>query len=299
MKSMSVSDWLRLCTLGILWGGAFMFSGIAVKQLPPLTIAALRVTIAALILNIAIPLTGRSYNWSVKTAANFLLMGLLNNAIPFSLIVWSQTRISAGLASILNASTPLFAIILAHFFTRDEKFTSSRVIGVLVGITGVIILIGPEAFGNAGNDPLPQIAVLLASLSYSVAGIFGKRFGRAGVDPLVVSGGQLIGSTLILLPLSLLIDQPWKMAMPGAPALLAVGGLAVFSTSIAYLLYFRTLERAGAGNVLLVTMIIPFVAIFLGAVVLGETLHLRELAALGILVSGLLIIDGRMFKHGK
>jgi len=202
-------------------------------------------------------------------------------------------------ASILNATTPIFTILLAHFFTRDEKITMNRMAGILMGLAGVIVLIGPGAFGESGFNPLPQLAVLGAGLAYSVSGIYGKRFGKAGLDPLIISGGQLIGSSLILLPMALIIDQPWKMSMPTIQPLLGILGLAVFSTALAYILYFRVLKRAGAGNVLLVTMMIPFVAIFLGAVVLGETLHLRELAALLILVSGLLVIDGRIFGRKK
>ena len=296
---MTTSDWLILFALGFLWGSAFIFSGAALRQLPPFTIVALRVSIAAIILNTVILLTGRRYNLSLKMAGNLLLMGFINNAVPFALIVWSQTRITAGLASILNATTPIFVIILAHFFTEDEKFTPSRFIGVLIGLVGVIVLIGPGALRSSGFDPLPRLAVLGAGLAYSIAGVFGKRFGKAGMDPIVIAGGQLIGSSLILVPLALIVDKPWNMAWPGTQTVLAVLGLAVISTALAYILYFRVLKRAGAGNALLVTMIIPFVAIFLGAAILGETIRMQELAALLVLVTGLLVIDGRVFKRGR
>ncbi|RKX73122.1 MAG: EamA family transporter [Spirochaetes bacterium] len=296
---MTPSDWVILLILSLLWGGAFMFSGIALRELQPLTIVALRVSIAAVILNLIILFSGRRYNISLKTAGNLLLMGFMNNAIPFSLIVWSQTRITAGQASILNATTPIFTIILAHFLTRDEKITVNRMLGILMGLAGVIVLIGPGVFSNSGSSLLPQLAVLGAGLAYSLSGIFGKRFGEAGMDPIIISGGQLIGSSLILLPLALIVDKPLGQPFPTLQPLLAILGLALFSTALAYILYFRVLKRAGAGNVLLVTMIIPFVAIFLGAAVLGEEIHLRELGALLILVAGLLVIDGRLLRRGK
>ena len=296
---MTASDWLILLVLSILWGGAFMFSGIALREFQPLTIVALRVSLAAVILNLVILFSGRRYNITLKTSGNLLLMGFMNNAVPFSLIVWSQTRITAGQASILNATTPIFTIILAHYLTRDEKITVNRMVGILMGLAGVVVLIGPGAFGKSGFNPLPQLAVLGAGLAYSLSGIFGKRFGKAGMDPLIISGGQLTGSSLILLPLAAIIDRPWNAPPPSVQPVLAILGLAVFSTALAYILYFRVLKRAGAGNVLLVTMIIPFVAIFLGAMVLGEELQLRELAALLILVAGLLVIDGRIFSRGK
>lgn len=288
-----------ILVLGILWGGGFMFSGVALKELPPFTIVASRVFIAAVVLNLLIVLSGRHYDISLKRAGEFLLMGLLNNAIPFTLIVWGQTQITAGLASILNAATPLFSFILAHMLTKDEKLTPMRLVGVLVGISAVVILVGPGVVLKAEFDPLPQLAVLGAALSYSVGGIFGKRFGREGVDPLVVSGGQLTASSLILIPLALLIDKPWLNSIPGPSTILAVIGLAVLSTAVAYLLYFRLLARVGAGNVSLVTMIIPFVAIILGSAVLGETIEIRELIAFGILILGLLTIDGRIFRHER
>ena len=299
MQKMTASDWLILFILSVLWGGAFIFAGIALRELPPFTIVALRVSIAAVILNLIIFLSGRRYNISWKMAGNLLLMGLMNNAIPFSLIVWSQTRITAGQASILNATTPIFTIILAHYLTGDEKITVNRMVGILMGLAGVIVLIGPGVFGKTGFNPLPQLAVLGAGLAYSLSGIFGKRFGKTGMDPLLISGGQLIGSSLILLPLALIIDKPWNFPWPSPQPVLAILGLAVFSTALAYILYFRVLKRAGAGNVLLVTMIIPFVAIFLGAAVLGETLHIREIGALLILVAGLLVIDGRVLGRKK
>jgi len=299
MNKMTPSDWVILLILSLLWGGAFMFSGIALRELQPLTIVALRVSIAAVILNLIILFSGRRYNISLKTAGNLLLMGFMNNAIPFSLIVWSQTRITAGQASILNATTPIFTIILAHFLTRDEKITVNRMLGILMGLAGVIVLIGPGVFSNSGSSLLPQLAVLGAGLAYSLSGIFGKRFGEAGMDPIIISGGQLIGSSLILLPLALIVDKPLGQPFPTLQPLLAILGLALFSTALAYILYFRVLKRAGAGNVLLVTMIIPFVAIFLGAAVLGEEIHLRELGALLILVAGLLVIDGRLLRRGK
>ena len=201
-------------------------------------------------------------------------MGLLNNAIPFCLIVWGQTHIASGLAAILNATTPMFTVVVAHVLTDDERMTRNRLAGLLIGLAGVVVIIGPGALQSLGSDVLAQVAVLAAAVSYAFAGVFGRRFRRLGVAPMAASTGQVIASTAILLPLALLVDRPWTLPMPSAETWAAIFGTAALSTALGYILYFRILETAGATNLLLVTFLIPVSAILLGALVLGERLSL-------------------------
>jgi len=226
--------------------------------------------------------------------AAFLVMGLLNNLVPFALIVWGQHHIASGLASILNATTPLFTVVVAHLLTPDETLTPLKAGGVAVGFGGAVAMIGPAALQGLGQDVLAQLACLAAALSYAFAGIFGRRFRRMGVTPLATATGQVSASTLMLLPLMLLADQPWRLAMPGADVWLAVLGVGLLSTALAYILYFRILAAAGATNLLLVTFLIPLTAILLGVLVLGEALLPRHLLGMLLIGIGLALIDGRL-----
>jgi drug/metabolite transporter (DMT)-like permease len=221
-------------------------------------------------------------------------MGVLNNVIPFSLIVWGQAHIASGLASILNAMTPLFTVVVAHFLTADEKLTPQRAAGVAIGFGGVAVMVGPAALQGFGTDLLAQLACLAAAVFYSFAGVYGRRFRRLGLAPLQTAFGQVATSSLLLVPLALLVDRPWTLPMPGLATWAAVIGLAVVSTAFAYGLYFRILARAGATNVLLVTFLVPVSAILLGALVLGERLQPRHFAGMALIGVGLAAIDGRL-----
>lgn len=293
-RTMSAPDWAMLIGLSVLWGGSFFFTGVALSGLPPLTLVVLRVGLAALILNLVLPFAGLRLPRRPRVWAAFLGMGFLNNAVPFCLIVWSQTHIASGLASILNATTPLFTVALAHFITVDERLTGNRLAGVLVGFAGVAAMVGPAALIGTGDDLLPQAAVLGAATSYACAGIFGRRFRRMDVPPLTTAAGQLTASTLLLLPVAILVDRPWTLPAPSAVVGVAVLGLATLSTALAYVLYFRILARAGATNLALVTFLIPFSAILLGALVLGEHLDPQHYFGMVLVGCGLAAIDGRL-----
>ncbi|AYO85518.1 DMT family transporter [Methylobacterium brachiatum] len=295
--AMSAPEWAMLLGLSILWGGSFFFTGLALAGLPPLTLVVLRVGLAALILNLILPLTGTRLPGTRDIWAAFLGMGLLNNVLPFSLIVWGQTHIASGLAAILNATTPLFTVIVAHLLTPDERMTGNRLAGVLVGLGGVAVMVGPAAIAGSGAGFLAQLAVLGAALSYAGAGVFGRRFKRMGVPPLAVATGQVTASALVLLPAALTIDHPWTLPMPGAPVWGAVFGIATLSTALAYVLYFRILARAGATNLSLVTFLIPVSAILLGALVLGERLEKRHYLGMTLIGGGLAAIDGRLLRR--
>jgi drug/metabolite transporter (DMT)-like permease len=291
---MSPLDWSLLLALSILWGGSFFFVGVAVTALPPFTIVLLRVAIAAAALHLVLRATRTAMPWDGNSWLAFFGMGLLNNAIPFSLIVWGQTHIASGLASILNATTPLFTVLVAHVLTADERLTKGRIVGVLLGIAGVVTLIGPEALVGLGQDVLAQLAILGAALSYAFASIFGRRFKRMGVPPLATAAGQVTASSALLLPIALIVDRPWTLPWPEPSVWAAIVGLALLATALAYILYFGILASAGAVNLMLVTLLIPVSAILLGGAFLGETLAPMDFAGMALIGLGLAAIDGRL-----
>ena len=298
-RSMGLLDWSLLIALSVLWGGSFFFIGVAVDALPPFTIVALRVGLAAAALNVIVPALGliMPKNWRHWLA--FLEMGALNNVIPFSLIVWGQTHITGGLASILNATTPFFTVVVAHFLTSDEKLTGERLAGVLIGFLGVVFVIGPQALKGLGVNTLAQLAVLGAAISYAFAATFGRRFRRAGLAPLVTAAGQVTASSVLMLPLALIVDRPWRLPIPHLEVWGAVVGLALLSTALAYILYFRILAAAGATNLALVTLLIPVSAILLNTMIRGEHLDMRHIGGMGILGLGLVVVDGRLFRFRR
>ena len=293
-RRMDQRQWLALVLLSMLWGGSFLFAGIQVKWLPPFTIAFVRVGLAAVILNALIRTIGKRMPADAAAWRAFFAMGVLNNAIPFCLIVWAQGHIASGLAAILNATTPIMTVIVAHFTTSDEKITANRLLGVVTGFVGVVVLIGADSLKGLGTDVLAQIAVLLAATSYAFAGIYGRRFRPMGIEPIMTATGQVTASTVLLFPLAMLADAPWTLAVPPLEVWLAAIGMAVFSTAIGYVLYFRILATAGATNLLLVTFLIPISAIILGTVVLGEHLAPRHFLGLAFIGAGLAAIDGRL-----
>ena len=284
-------EWLLLVTLSVLWGGSFFFAEVALAELPPLTVVLARVGLAAFALLLIVLASGQRLPRSPRLWGAFLVMGALNNLIPFSLIVWGQTQIASGFASILNATTPLFTVVLAHLLTRDERLTPGRLAGVLAGLAGVAVMIGPQALAGPDRPVLAQVAVLGAALSYALAGIFGRRF--RDTPPLVTALGQVSGSALMTLPLALLVDRPWALPLPGLATMGALIGIALLSTALAYVIYFRILAAAGATNLLLVTFLIPVSALLLGTLVLGEHLTAGQLAGMALIGLGLAAIDGR------
>lgn len=291
---MSSLDWLRLIALSVLWGGSFLFVGLAVEALPPFTIVLLRVAIAAIALHIVLRFSRTAMRWDGTSWRAFLTMGILNNAIPFSLIAWGQTQIASGLASILNATTPLFTVLIAHMLTADERLSKRRVAGILVGFAGVVVLIGPQALAGIGADALAQLAILGAAISYACAAIFGRRFKRMGVPPLATAAGQVTASSVLLLPVAILADRPWTLAMPDPPVWGAIAALGLLSTALAYAVFFRILASAGAVNLSLVTFLIPPSAILLGMTVLHERLAATDILGMVLIGIGLAAIDGRL-----
>ena len=293
---MSAFEWLLLSILAFLWGGSFFFTEIAIPSVPPFTIVATRVSLAALTLFAFCVVAKLHVKISVEILFAFVGMGLLNNVIPFSLIVWGQTQIASSLASILNATTPLFTLVVAHFLTVDEKMNLKKLVGVVVGFAGVVIMISPQLIGQINGTIIGQLFVLGAAISYAFSGVFGRRFKKLGVNPVITATGQLTMSSVVLIPIALLIDQPWQLATPNLEVFIALIGLAILSTSLAYVIFFEILRRAGASNLLLVTFLIPVTAILLGVFVLNEILYWEQIIGMLVLAAGLLVIDGRVLK---
>jgi len=290
---MTLPEWGMLLALATVWGGSFFFNSIAVQELPVFTVVLSRVALAAILLLAILRLRAERMPRDRHVWAAFFGMGLLNNAIPFSLIVWGQQHVASGVASILNASTPLFTVLFAHFLTRDERMTRGKLAGVLIGFVGVSVMIGTEALRDVGVHVAAQVMCLAGAVAYAFAGIYGRRFRAMGISPMTTATGQVVASSLVLLPLVLVIDRPWALAAPGLTAIGALIGVAAISTALAYVLYFRILVTAGATNLLLVTFLIPVSAILLGTLFLGEVLLARHVAGMALIGAGLAAIDGR------
>ncbi len=296
-RPMTPAEWGLLLGLSVLWGGSFFFVGIALSALPPLTLVVLRVGLAAAILALVLRLRGIPMPRGASVWRAFLGAAFLNNAVPFCLIAWGQTHIASGLAAILNATTPLFGVLVAHVLTTDERLTAHRLAGVLAGLAGVAVMVGPSLLAGLGAEVLAQGAILLAALSYAFAGIYGRRFKRMGIPPLSAAAGQVTAATALLLPVALAVDRPWTLGMPPLTVVAAVVGLAALSTAFAYVIFFRLLASAGATNLMLVTFLIPVSALLLGALVLGEPVVPRQLLGMALIGAGLVAIDGRLLRR--
>ena len=293
---MNRSDWLTLILLALIWGAAFTFIGVAVHEVAPLTYVWLRLTLAAAALWLFLWWRGESAGLPRQVWGSILVLALFNNAIPFALFGWGQTHIASGLASILNATTPIWGVVVAHLFTHDEKLSSRKLAGVILGFSGVTVMIGPALLGSLGNNVLAQLACVTAALCYAFAGVWARRFRAMGLSPMSVTTGQLTAGGLVMLPLALMIDRPWLDALPSLKAIGAIAALAVVCSAFAYVLYFRLIDRAGATNALLVTLLVPPVAIFLGSLLLHEVIEPRDFAGLALIALGLAAIDGRLLK---
>ena len=295
---MGRSEWLLLFGLAAIWGSSFPFYKIMVAQMPPMTIALGRTAIAALALNLVLRARGERIAATRRDAFWFLICGVLNNALPFSLIAFGEIRLSAGLASILNATTPIFGILVAHMLTENERLTGPRLAGVLLGFGGVAVLLGPGLFSSgagSGARLLAEAACLSSAVAYAFGGVFSRRL--AGHSALRIATGQVTASTLVMIPLAIVFDRPWTLPMPGAAALLSLAAIGLACTALAYVMYFRIMRVAGATNMLLVTLLVPVSALILAALLLGETLRPNAFAGMALIALGLAAIDGRMLRR--
>lgn len=295
-QSMSLTGWALLLALSVLWGGSFFFSKVALSELPPLTVVLARVAIAALALLSYLRIRRQPIPKDATTWTAFFGMGLLNNLIPFTLLSWGQTQIASGLASILNATTPIFSILVAHFLTADEGMTRNKLVGIALEFSGVAVLMAGNGVKTEGIPLMPVLPCLGAALSYGFAGVFGRRFRRMGISPATSAFGQVLATTLLMIPVVTLIDMPWHLPMPGVTTIAALLGLGLLSTALAYILFFHILSVGGAINSSLVTLLIPVSAILLGYLFLGEILASNHFAGMVLIALGLLSIDGRLYR---
>lgn len=291
-KSIPPRAWAELLLLAMIWGGSFISNRLALNEVPVLTTVAFRVAGACILLWVYVRLRRLPVPRSPRIWLAFLVMGLLNNALPFTLITWGQLTIPSGLAAIVNASTAIFGVLVAALAFRDERLTARRLTGVLLGFAGVAVAIGLHALATLNLASLPQLALVAAAISYALAAVFARRM-LGGLPPQVAAAGMLTGSSLLMLPTALWIDGP-PVLTHGAQVWGALGYLAIISTAGAYLLYYRVLGMAGAGNLSLVTLLTAPVAIVMGALILNEALPLRAYAGFALIALGLLIIDGRL-----
>ena len=293
---MNRSDWAVLAALALIWGSAFFFISVAVREVPTLTYVWLRLSLAAAVLWLFVWWTRQRLALPRGVWGAILLLTLLNNVVPFILFGWGQIYIASGLASILNATTPLWGVVVAHLFTRDEKLTGRKLAGALIGFGGVAVMVGPALLGSIGTNVVAQLACVTASLCYALAGVWARRFKSIGMPPMTVATGQLTAGALVMLPLALLIERPWLEPIPSVGAWGAILMLAIVCSSFAYVLYFRLIDSAGATNALLVTLLVPPIAIVVGALFLGEVIAPREFAGMALIALGLATIDGRLFR---
>ncbi|HKF72296.1 MAG TPA: DMT family transporter [Stellaceae bacterium] len=289
-RRMGAAEWGFLLALTASWSGIFLLNRFVLESVPPLTAVLLRLGLAAPLLIAAVYLRGERLPRSLLAWGAFAVMGFLNNAFPFTMFVWAQQSIASGLAAIVNATTPFFTVLLAHALTTDEKMTGGKLAGVLLGLGGVVLLIGPGALAGLDRAVVAELVCLLAPISYAFAGLWGRRF-RA-LSPTVAAAGMVTSSALMMAPLALWQDRPWTLA-PSAFSLAAVSVQAAIGTALAYWLYFRILKTAGATNLLLVTLLMPPAAIALGALFAAERFGWTALGGLGLIALGLAVMDGR------
>ncbi|MEL6466060.1 MAG: DMT family transporter [Pseudomonadota bacterium] len=296
-KILSGRAWTELILLGVIWGASFLSIRIALDEISPLTSVAHRTFWAmcvlwGVVLLMRLPLPRDPRIWIA-----FLGMGLLNNVIPFGLMAWGQLHIETGLTSILNAATAIFGVIAAAIFFADERITPRKAVGVVLGFLGVATAIGLENFRSFDLRSLAQLAIIAGTISYALASIWARRF-LGGLPPQVAAAGMLTGSSVITVPMAWIVDGPIALALR-SDTILAIAYYAIIATAGAYLLYYRVLAMAGSGNLMLVTLVIPPIAIVLGAWVRDEALNPNAFLGFALLALGLVILDGRILTLGR
>ncbi len=288
-------EWALLVLHSMLWGSAYFFIAVASRELPVFTITCLRMIPGIALL--AVLCRWADYRFPARLAdwARFAVLALLNNYVPFCLIVWAQHQVTGGMAAVFCATTPLFGIFLAHVLTHDEKVSPLKLAGVLIGIAGVAILALPDLLGGQQSSLLAKLALLLASLLYALGGIFSRRL--TGYPPMMMSCAHMIATFTLALPPMLLFDRPWTLPMPSLAAIAAVCSTGILASALASIIYFTLIRRAGATNALLVTLLLPLTPMALGYLVLGETMTAHELTGAGVIALALLVIDGRVARR--
>ncbi|MBA4748753.1 MAG: DMT family transporter [Sphingopyxis sp.] len=291
---MTAHDWGLIAILAIVWGGAFFLIELGLTGFGPLTLVALRMLLAIPLMLLALKWLGHALPRDARSWWQLTILGFFNVAMPMALFFWAQTRIDSGLASILNATVPLWGVLIAHVFTRDERATPLKLAGVVLGFGGIIVMVGPDAVSGMGQDVIAQLACLFAAASFAGAAVYARRLG-ATIVPMAAATGQIVTAAALIAPLALVVEPPWAAPVPNLTAIAAMLTLALVGTSFAYFIFFRLIDRAGASNALLIALVMPPVAILLGVAVLGEVLTGGQIAGMALIALGLLMIDGRLF----
>ncbi|MEJ6509509.1 MAG: DMT family transporter [Octadecabacter sp.] len=291
-RIISSRTWAELFVLALIWGSVFLAVRLALDEVPFVTSVAHRVFWAAIILWIYVWLRGLSVPRDRRTWIALLVMGCLNNVIPFSLMAWGQLQIESGLASVFNSATAIFGVIIAALILADERLTTRKVVGSLIGFFGVATAIGLESLRNFDIISLAQLAVVAGTISYGFAGVW-ARINLSALTPQVAAAGMLTGSSIVMVPAAFVIDGVPSFDL-SATALGAIAYYVIFATAGAYLLYYRILAAAGSANLMVVTLLMPPISIMLGALVLDETLSTNVYVGLAFLALGLTILDGRL-----
>ena len=290
---MGLFDWIRLIILSLLWGGSYIWIEIALLTISPLMIVFFRVFMASIFLLSVCKILKLSFVINKRLFIIFLMMSLFNNVIPFNLIAWGQSQITASVSSILNATTPLFTVILANYWPKGEKATLNRIIGVVVGICGVSILMG-FSFDDLNNSIDGQIAILLASVSYAISVLFGKQI-DCSIHPAISATMMLCISSIILMPIVIYMGIDF-IAISKIESIIPLLGLSIFSTAVAYLIFYKLIKNIGS-NVMLVTLLMPISAIFMSIIFLGESIATQHIIGLILILIGLILVDGRILQR--
>ena len=291
LRPMTATDWALLLLLSLLWGGSFLFGKVAAGALPSFTIVAGRVLFALVTLWLVMLVTGTALPRGGRHWVAILVMALFNNVFPFTLIIWGQKQLGAGMASTLNAGVPFFTVLLAHVMTHDERLTPAKIMGTLVGLAGVTVLIGPE---TSGGHLLAAVSCLAGAVCYALGGIYGRRFQRTGMNTMQLVFGQVLVAALISVPLAAVIDEPWQLNMPDWKPLVSIAAMGILSTAVAYLIFFKLVMRTGATAASLVTLMVPPSAMAMGALLLGEAITVMQIGGVALIAFGLALTDGRI-----
>jgi drug/metabolite transporter (DMT)-like permease len=272
-----------LLLLATLWGASYTFIKIGVASIPPLTLIAARTTIAGALLLAIMRGRGVALPADAATWRRFLFQACLNSVIPFTLIAWAEQSLDAGLATILNSTSPIFTFLLTALVTQHEAVSPRKLFGVLAGLVGICLIVGAQALGGLGRELVAQLATVIATIAYAGAAIFSRGF--KGLDPMAPSAGSLISGAAILIPVSVLVDRPWTLS-PSMPSLLALLGLSVFSTAFAFVIYFRLIRTLGSvGTTAQAYLRVP-IGVALGVLLLGESLTSTAGSGLACVVIG-------------
>ncbi len=295
---LGATEWGLILLQSTLWGSSYFFVAMVQGELPVFSVTAARTIPAAAVLLIVVLSLGYRLPAEWSQWKLFIGFALLNTYIPHLLVVWGQSRATGGMAAIFNATAPVMGVFLAHLLTHDEKLSVHKLAGVLVGLTGVIILVGVDFAVGSGLDVLARLALLLAPLFYVLASIMART--KLGVHPpFVIAVMQMLASMVIAVPMALIVDQPWTQSAPSSKAIIAILGMGILGSGLSSLCHFTVLKRAGATNAFIVTLIMPLTPILLGGVFLGETLSTRDMVGACIIATALILIDGRVLQKAR